>query len=236
MKNFEVVGHIKAFDDPEFCEAVNNLVEDSGETIELEDENGNKQIMRLAKPKPEVQQAINGFYLVRFYKAFVSREMIEKAHLIKGAVFSVKCAVLYNDRGFGYNWKEPVDLVLINEKSGECITLEYFKKVNSISSINDEKTKKYEIDKLTVDRRSVIEYKDDDKTIEAIVLDMNAFEYLIIDRDDFKDLVHDRKNYDEIFKKIIKKNTFVKTIGVLDESREDVLKNITEKCKYNNDV
>ena len=28
MKNFEVVGHIKAFDDPEFCEAVNNLVEE----------------------------------------------------------------------------------------------------------------------------------------------------------------------------------------------------------------
>ena len=61
---------------------------------------------------------------------------------------------------------------------------------------------------------------------------MNAFEYLIIDREDFKDLVHDRKNYEEIFKKVIKKNTFVKTIGVLDDSREDVLKNITDKCKY----
>ena len=236
MKNYEVVGHIKAFDDPEFCNAVNNLLEDSGETIELEDENGNKQTMRLAKPKPEVQQAINGFYLVRFHKAFVSSEMIEKAQLVKGAIFSVKCAVLYNDRGFGYNWKEPVDLVLINEKNGECVTLEYFKKVNSISSIDDEKTKKYELDKLTVDRRSVIEYKVDDKIIEAIVLDMNAFEYLIIDREDFKDLVHDRKNYDEIFKMVIKKDTFVKTIGVLDNSREDVLKNITDKCKYSDGV
>lgn len=236
MKNFEVVGHINAFDDPEFCKAVNNLLEDSGETIELEDENGNKKTMHLAKIKPEIQQVINEFYLVRFHKAFISKEMIEKAHLEKGAIFSVKCAVLYNDRGFGYKWKDPTDLVLLSVETGECVTLEFFNKLNKINCIEDEAVKRYELDKIKVDRRSVIEYKDSDKTVEAIVLDMSAVEYLIIDREDFKDLVHDRKSYDEIFKKVVKKDSFVKTIGVLDESREDVLKNIIEKCKYNNDI
>lgn len=234
MKNYEVVGHIKAFDNPEFCEKVNDMLMDSGETIELEDENGNKKTMHLAKIKPEIQQVINEFYLVRFHKAFISKEMIEKAHLEKGAIFSVKCAVLYNDRGFGYKWNDPTDLVLLSVETGECVTLEFFNKLNKINCIEDEAVKRYELDKIKVDRRSVIEYKDSDKTVEAIVLDMNAFEYLIIDRDDFKDLVHDRKNYDEIFKKVIKKNTFVKTIGVLDDSREEVLKNIIDKCKYTN--
>ena len=231
MKNYEVVGHIKEFDNPEFCEKVNDMFVDSGETFELEDEHGNKKTIHIAKIKPEIKKEMDEYYLVRFHKAFASQDMIKSAQLKNRAVFRVNEVVLFSDRGIGYKWKEPVDLVLLDDKTGECITFKYLEKFGKINEIEDENIKKYELDKLTVDRRSIIEYKDGDRIIEGIVLDMNVPSYMVVDREDFKDLVHDRKKYDEVMIKVIPKDRFVRTFAILDAERGGVIEEIEKNCK-----
>ena len=204
------------------------------EYYERIDANGNKSVIRMKKLSPEIVKEDTDMLLTRFHNTNVDTTIILNENIKVGDCFSVDCATLYSDRGYKFEWdrveqKRSVRLKLLDDKTGKCQTMVYLLKTKYIESIEDEDKRQSMLLKLSIDRRSIIKYKEEDNDIEGIVLGCGIRKYIIIDLADFNSLIQNEKEINDIKIKAIDKNKYIEVCGILDEENENFLK----KCENN---
>lgn len=190
---------------------------------------GNKRIVQLKKPTSEQRKNNDEFYSIHFHNAVVNSNLILEKGLKNNDVFTMDSITLYSDRGYEYNWEKghwhgDIELKLIDEKSGKCVTTEYLKKISDVESMDDAKRKKKELEKISVDRRSIIEYKIGNAISRGIVLSQGVGKYKVISLEDFNNYLC--KKDSSITKSVVDKKDYSGLYGVLDDSKEELLKEI----------
>ena len=168
------------------------------EYYEKIDAKGNKSVIRMKKLSPEIVKEDTALLLTRFHHTNVDTTIIMNENIKVGDCFDVDCATLYSDRGYKFDWdiiaqKRSVKLKLLDDKTGKCQTMVYLLKMKDIEAIEDKDIRQCELLKVSIDRRSIIKYKEDDKEIEGIVLGCGIRKYIIIDLADFNLLIQNKK-------------------------------------------
>ena len=195
------------------------------EYYEKIDAKGNKSVIRMKKLSPEIVKEDTDLLLTRFHNTNVDTTIIMNENIKVGDCFDVDCATLYSDRGYKFDWdiiaqKRSVKLKLLDDKTGKCQTMVYLLKMKDIEAIEDKDIRQCELLKVSIDRRSIIKYKEDDKEIEGIVLGCGIRKYIIIDLADFNSLIQNKKNAHDIKIKAIDRNKYIEVCGILDEENE----------------
>lgn len=191
------------------------------------DSNGTKQIVRLKRLTKERIKEYDKFCSLCYHTAYVDNSFILEKQLKNNDVFRLDSITLFSNRGYEYYWEKgywhgEIELKLIDEKTGECVTTEYLKKLSDVESINDVKRKNKELEKMSVNRRSIIEYKLGNEIRRGIVLTQGVGKYVVISLEDFNNNLH--KKDCSITKYVVDKKDYSGLYGVLDESKEELLK------------
>ena len=216
MKSFEIEGYVINFEYPDKCKKNNEIIikdDKSSDVKYLNDVQDN-----VTNDKAEIKHRLKEWYLYRFFMAYVSKELIEKEHLKKNDIIKVKEPILYNENGNKTHYNEPVDLLLLDDETGECLVVDYVNKLKHINEMKDDKIRRYEYEKISVDQRSVIEYKDGDKIVTGVVLADGLDFYKLMDSEDYFGLLLGRKECKDVPQKLIDKNSFVRLLHKLDRT------------------
>ena len=229
MKSFEVEGHLIKFDEPSKCQKINEILSKNNEVINI-DCKSDSSIDNL-NDKLALHQRLTEFFLYRYYMAYVSQKIIDKEHLKKDDILKVKNPVLYNIDGYKYECDEPVELLLLDDETGESIAKIYADKLKRINEINDDKTRRYEYDKISVGQRSVIEYKVRGKTATGVVLGIGLDIYYLIDKEDYFNLLFGKKECKDVVLRFVSKDCFEKLLCRLDRTYIRFNQFIKSNCK-----
>lgn len=219
MKSFEIEGHLIKFDEPSKCQKINEILSKNNSSID----NFND--------KPALHHRLTEFFLYKYYMAYVSQETIDKEHLKKNDILKVKNPVLYNMDGYKYECDEPVELLLLDDETGECIALVYVDKIKQINGIKDDDIRRREYEKISVEQRSIIEYKLGDKTVSAVVLGIGLDIYYLIDKEDYFNLLFGKKECKDVVLRFVSKDCFEKLLCRLDRTYIRFNQFIKSNCK-----
>lgn len=229
MKKFNVEGYDIEFDEPTKCQKINEILCKNNEVINI-DYNVNDPIDYL-KDKPELRQKLTEYFLLRFYKAYVSQELIGKEHLKKNDILKVNNPILYDADGNKIEHNELADLLLLDDETGECIASVYVNKLKQVNKIKDVDIRQYEYEKISVWQRSIVEYKVGDRTVSGVVLGIGLDFYYLIDKEDYFALLFGKKECKEVVLRFVRKDCFEKLLCRLDRTYIRFNQFIKYNCK-----
>ena len=229
MKSFEIEGHLIKFDEPSKCQKVSEILGKNNEVLYADFKSDNS--INYLKDKPELHQKLTEFFLFCYYKAYVSQELISKEHLKKNDILKVNNPILYDADGNKIEHNEPTDLLLLDDETGECIVLVYVNKLKQINGIKDDDIRQRENEKISVNERSIIEYKVEDKVVSGVVLCMGLDFYRLIGKEDYFDLLFGKKECKDVVLRFVSKDCFEKLLFRLDRTYIRFNQFIKYNCK-----
>ena len=216
MKSFEVEGYTIRFEETEKIKRINEILSKNNETTNTEHENGNHN--NSPSYEDEIERKVTEYWLCRYYKAYVDKELIEREHLKKNDEIKVKKTVLYSDNENCIERDEPIELLLLDDKTGECISMYYVNKLKEINEIKDDDIRRYEYEKISIDQRCIIEYRVGEKVVSGVVLATGVDNYHLIDKEDYFAILNGKKECKEAVRKIVSDECFVRFISRLDRT------------------
>lgn len=229
MKKFNVEGYDIEFDEPTKCQKISEILGKNNEVLYADFKSDNS--IDYLNDKPELRQKLTEYFLFRFYKAYVSQELISKEHLKKNDILKVNSPILYDADGNKIEHNEPADLLLLDDETGECVALVYVNKLKQINKIKDVDIRQHEYEKISVWQRSIVEYRVGDRTVSGVVLGIGLDFYYLIDKEDYFALLFGKKECKEVVLRFVRKDCFESLLCRLDETYIRFNQFIKGNCK-----
>ena len=229
MKSFEVEGYTIKFEETEKIKRINQILSKNNETTNTE--YGNSNHKDLSSDEDKISREVTEHWLCRYYKAYVSRELIEKEKLKKNDVLTVINFVLYSDNENEIERDEATDLLLLDDETGECISVYYVNKLKQINEIKDDDIRQYEYEKISVDQRCIIEYKVGEKIVSGVVLTIGLDNYHLIDKEDYFAVLSGKKESKDVVSRIVSDDHFASLLCRLDRTYIRFNEYILNTCK-----